>query len=1253
MPLIDQINKLLDNCPKVHPNYEPIQIIAEIQRYASEILTPVIPDREVVEFLEKLPKETVKNPRPLSHYTDPERYDRGIKSEKLRRALIEHTYFSTIGYREYCEKGETLDRTAQRLFKEIPENATKAQREEITKFNKELVLLFSKDPQRAENEAMLCEKIMNDTPGTTKEEALEQIKIRRGQIVTQAAREASLYAEKISSMIDDNLPADELVKNYKQVVRAMGIISEAQNLTDGMEATKPYYVLSDEEKELFYELNRNLNDVTTAMSRVNMIANPIYEYVDIDALTDYVLDRNTAFVEDEYAEKFDNDEKTKAKRKEKDPEFYDRMTFSIGVDSYTQLLSDASFCETNKYDWEIEKTAHDNGLQSKDDLLFFEKDNNTKERKLKSAQASSTANNWLKEGKAPAVIAKYDRMVVVQNVKGTIKEVNPENIFNYGFRSYTNDLTEQRKYNDPWYHRSSDVFKNMRRAFEETERLGHLQSGADLQTALDKYNDLLNKTNIYLATKVNHDQRKWTLRHVDMANQFKKYAETKLEQLKMIQNCRNTKALFEGKTPEQKKALVDEFNKVAAQKDNAKQFEAAPDKWFIKRFDALSKEVKPSEDLKHNINTFKSEIQGLCSNTKGDALYENAPTFLQPKLGAMLGTLTLLELFKLDRNTRGSLHGGEIEKFFETPKLGDLTHISELYALKKTGHNYASNNDKLIENLHGEDYYERLSPEQFKEFVQNYNPKEVAKELADTIYAEHGLSFAQLKFEGKFLNSIKPLRESTFNAFERELRNTVKTTILEPVSELLKNNEPLSADKTNELLTNAVLCSVILRERRIEGSKGPCYCERKMTEDPANIGDFRNMIAAMPEFDTLKANLVDENGCLKPDSLSALTDGNFAKAIVDAVIATEKPLEAQEVEQQVAERFPAEIAPVRGKENDIYEKKLSELVTIGINTALKGSAKYAVKFNLDTVDVGTTALILENFIIYDIVTAERKDTGADHPGYFENLIADDQDINALREDIEKSKEFKKLLADYANPNGEIDIKALADVINDNATQAVTQAFLDMSNVHEQKERVEAAASLDRRIKARFTEGIQPHRGEDLDECEKGLVNFAKEEIQDKIRAFIDSDREYKRFIDADTAKNIIGSCMVCMLAQNERNDNAQNNIDGIGPMEKAFGEDKNAVIALRDRVCKTKAFDEITKGYLTSDGKMSLQELQRFIENREPQNSVAAIKGEFAKEDEAKQAKNNQNAKAKSKAKQVGNAGQQKKQGGVIPGSAK
>ena len=312
-----------------------------------------------------------------------------------------------------------------------------------------------------------------------------------------------------------------------------------------------------------------------------------------------------------------------------------------------------------------------------------------------------------------------------------------------------------------------------------------------------------------------------------------------------------------------------------------------------------------------------------------------------------------------------------------------------------------------------------------------------------------------------------------------------------------------------------------------------------------------------------------------------------------------------------------------------------------------------MKFNLDTVDVGTTALILENFIIYDIVTAERKDTGADHPGYFENLIADDQDINALREDIEKSKEFKKLLADYANPNGEIDIKALADVINDNATQAVTQAFLDMSNVHEQKERVEAAASLNRRIKARFTEGIQPHRGEDLDECEKGLVAFAKEEIQDKIRAFIDSDREYKRFIDADTAKNILGSCMVCMLAQNERNANAQDNIDEIGPMEKAFGEDKNAVIALRDRVCKTKAFDEMTKGYLTSDGKMSLQELQRFIENREPQKSVAAIKGEFSREDEAKQAENVQKANAKSKAKQVGNAGPQNKQGGVIPGGAK
>ncbi len=1250
MPLVDHSEHILRNCKEAHPDYNPTQIIDETQRYVSDIMVPVMPEREIIEQIQEQPKKNVKNPRPISHYGDSERRSRKIKSAQLRRAIIQHTYFTTTGMKEYTEKGNTFDRSLQRLFKDIPENATKAQKEAILKYNKEIDLLFANNPKRTENENKLCEKIMADAPGTTKEEAINEIRIRRGQIIMQAIHEASFYTEKASKMIDENLPANELVENYKKACWAMNILTEVRAIASSVGTANPYYILSDEEKEFAFEQDRLLSDVSTAINKASMIANPMYEYIDINALSDYELDRATADTDDVYLDEFTSNTEWGEQRKEKDPEFYD--TIANGVkDSYIQLMADAFFYEQNKYAREIENAAHDNGLASSDSLLYYETDPRTNEQKSEKARADSTATDRLKFSNEPAVIAKYDRMVVVQNIKGTIRQVEPETIFNHKFRDYTNALTQQRAHNDPWYHTSSDVFKTMRRAFEATERLGQLQSGADLDIAFNKYNDLLNKTNAYLATKVNHDRKKWTLRHIDMANQFKKFAEIKLEQLNIVRNSRLTKEQFAGKTPEQKKAITEEFNRVSAQKDKAKLFETAPEKWFTERFDTLSKQVQPSEGMKRIISVFKSEIDSICKSTRGDALYENQPIFLQPKLGSMLGAMTLLELFKLDRKTRKSLLGGKLEKVLENPTEKDLVHISELYANKITGKNYATNRDKLIENNHGDDYYDRITPAQFKEFVINYDPKAVAEELAETVYAEYGLSFTESRLEGKLLNSIKPLRDSTFNEFERELRNTVKTKILEPLSELSKNNaEPLSADKTNELLLNAVLCSVILRERQNEGNKGPGYCERKMTENLDNIADFRAMIAGMPEFDELQARFVDENGCLKIDNLSSLADENFAGDIVDAITQTERALDAKEVEDLLIERFPTQIEPIRGKENDAYEKKLSELAEIGIIKALKDSTDYAEKHNIDTINAKASALILENIIIYELVSAERKDTGADHAGYFESTLSDDNDLKVLRKEIAAAKEFKKLMADYANPNGEIDIKAISDIINDNATREITQSLLAISDAHEMRERTEAAAALEKRIKIRYTDGITPRRGEEPDASEQGLVNFAKEEILDKIKEFIASDSENKRFIDAKTAKNIIGSCMVSMMAQNERETNALQGIDEIGKIEKTFGEDKNAVYALRDRICKTEAFADLTKEYLAPDGKMSLQELSRFIENRVPQKSVAAIRTEFAIEENSKQAKNARKTRAKTSVKQADNGNPKNKPGGVIPG---
>ena len=92
---------------------------------------------------------------------------------------------------------------------------------------------------------------------------------------------------------------------------------------------------------------------------------------------------------------------------------------------------------------------------------------------------------------------------------------------------------------DPWYHKSSKLFKNMRKAFEEIKGVNPIQPNEDIKA---KYTKLLEKTEDYLQNRNNKERNDtWTKLHVGMAEELKKFAETKLEQFKYMDEARENK----------------------------------------------------------------------------------------------------------------------------------------------------------------------------------------------------------------------------------------------------------------------------------------------------------------------------------------------------------------------------------------------------------------------------------------------------------------------------------------------------------------------------------------------------------------------------------------------------------------------------------------------------------------------------------------------------------------------------------------
>lgn len=521
-----------------------------VKRYISDIMCPEIDEKEMWGFIKAKPKKSLKNNyRNPFKFSPKERAERKAKSEAVRNVIIEKVFSGDSA------DNSPIERWYKSFLKSVPENATPETLNEIRKYNDDFNRLFAKDPAvREANEAALYAEERNKNPNLTQEKFKEEISQRRKKIVIDALDESVASLDEMMTMLDETLTADQLAKNVKAINRAVDIINETEKYINDAQKENPLYTLSDEERSRLVNLKHNLDKTGIANVKMGLIANPCFEYLDINAMMDYDLQSlRSGDMEDAKYVAYDSGYTDS--RASKDPDHFAKI-LGTEHDNLMNFFSEMHFFENFYQFHAAEYILQDNGMKDNYELRLAD---GTKVGPDNVETVISEINNNA-ENAAPYIFRKDNRAVIVQNIDGVARQVEPETLINYGLKAQLDGLEKQMDAADPWYHKSSKLFKNMRKAFEEIKGVNPIQPNDDIRA---KYTKLLEKTEYYLENRNNKERNDtWTKLHVDMAEKLKKYAETKLAQFNYMDEAHENKRQRDIAITQNKKTEQNETDRI-------------------------------------------------------------------------------------------------------------------------------------------------------------------------------------------------------------------------------------------------------------------------------------------------------------------------------------------------------------------------------------------------------------------------------------------------------------------------------------------------------------------------------------------------------------------------------------------------------------------------------------------------------------------------------------------------------------------
>ncbi len=896
--IYDSMRLLRDGVQHTNPLMTPAQVRAETDRYLNDVFRPMYSESEIMEMLEsgEFRRKGVP-PRKPPRYTDEQRKARREFSRRVRQGIydvmedhsaVEDVYAYRLNEgrrdpRSDHDPGLSNEERArleadrriyqrgvpqlfypsvrpERYFRENPDatqDDLEAAQESIALRNEEIALLFDENPAHWDDyfkeEIPKRREIDPSLAGRSDEEVRRDIETelarRRGEILMERMRYASDVADRMDTLSDLTLPAEQLADNFTHIAKSTGLIYELDKCFLPMLGGS--VLVSPEDEQMLRGLMKRQSELSVAHDRITMCADPVYELLDPETLADYDI----FALYEKYGDDVRLTERGDAFREKRVAKHthYKRYTREgkMVLDNLDGFLRDAATSIVQSRDLDLDErflpTVEGRGftLGGEDGAEcwcdeFDEQGNRRVNDKAGLEEFKSGRPLLFRQNGRVSVLSLKDPL------SATLTWNKPEALFNYALQYETEKLCKQLKESDKWYQTRSDNFKNMREAFEalaaESKPLS--EDGDGRKVTARKYKDALKLCSIYLDGKekegVGDGHNPLERGHIAVACALQEYLERKLEEIELVDQARNDIRKYFGMTGEE----------IRADMAREKKYQEKPERradltgWINGRRGSYEAEQLPESVKQTILAGGRSMVRAISIDPKKTSQTHLMSTDLtQEYTACFVGGMITAELIKAERAQRSALNQegiGPVERGF-TENAADREQLKQL-------------GEAAIEEVMGQSA-EALDSEELTRFVATVDPVQLARELP-----------AAQEMKADLVNRVrepidKPLREAEeefAKAGFGALGQFAKERIVEPISalrgELASGKETVSKETALKLMSSCVIHGMV----QIEELGGGAKIERLLRE-PKSTEALQLAVETSDKFFEMMADALPEN----------------------------------------------------------------------------------------------------------------------------------------------------------------------------------------------------------------------------------------------------------------------------------------------------------------------------------------------------------------------------------------------------------
>ncbi len=725
---------------------------------------------------------------------------------------------------------------------------------------------------------------IKSNPEQIRKDFESQCKSNGREIVRNHIRDCNTVIKQLDTMIGSDLSPEVLAENYLKIKSAQRTVQAIDDYKRMGE--QELFQFNDNFRAELDALKPHLPALNAAVKKLELMANPMYEHVDLDSLDTHDMRKLSDYWKEmRSTPRFQNAFQRRNARNEVKVKEY--LASGDLMDNFTSFLEDAAdYADIRS---EIAAAQQKEILQnysfdSASTTFFSENPNTTTDNSYARNRMQQVGQHHL-DGKGPLNLYRdrpvaYEmgfRTVILSPAKSGlgITTTKPETLYNYTLIGTAAALDKTLEDADRWYKTNKHGYSDMRKQLKKIIKLGNLPEdffGEDMTKRRELFHDLLSTSKRYLEIKQKNPRENdpVEMARIEAARKAKYFAETKLRELDLINSAQETASRYKNMTPEQLRAeTAKENNSEKMQEKLAGNERAArnenPVRWLHKQYSA---KFAAREELPRNLSKLMEDsLKAVEKAWKDDTIFVEAPVENKPlisgrswdqyemnetrykssrELDLAMGTIAATAMIMEERKTL-NMRGGPVEMFFAKAADSTIAGFGEaVFAKKNTTH--------VTEKWLLKDVLRTFDP-------QN-DPNQYGRDYADLQPVFYAQDLAK-----RYLNTIKSTGDPTR---DKAFQNFVKEQIIRPAMENQHLDSPLAINRARkkydalgeaipqidtqtlikistdnqDLLAACVVHHIVLLERSSDPGSGPGALEQRLA-DPAA---FKKEIKASHEF---------------------------------------------------------------------------------------------------------------------------------------------------------------------------------------------------------------------------------------------------------------------------------------------------------------------------------------------------------------------------------------------------------------------